>query len=611
MRDTRLIYYCLMKKKLIFALAALSLTVPLLSARAQEAQTPGSVNAPGTSPSTLALTEAKSSDEVPDQSALGSELFYQLLLGEISAREGEPSAGFALMLDAARKTNDAQLYQRATEMALQSRSGDAALQAAKAWQLAQPEAREPNRFLLQILITLNRISETSAPLKANLLLTPAAERAFAINSIPAAYARTNDKKIAASLVQQALLPYLADPVTAGPAWTTVSRMQLAAGDLVSALQAAQRAQSAQPDSPGPALIGLELMSSITAPAETLVKNYFENQPKAPADVRMGYVRVLLDAQRIAQATAQLQIVIQQQPKFASAWLVLGSLQLQQDLSSQAQTSLEQYVALAEQQTKADQNERGMTSAYLSLAQIAEKRKDFAAAQAWIDKIDNADDLLQAQLRSASILAAQGKIEQARKLLRNIPETKPDDARLKIMAEVSLLRDFKKYQLAYDLLDQTAVKFPNEPDLLYEQAMMAEKNSDMQAMERLLRLVIKLKPDYYSAYNALGYSFADRNVNLPEAKALIQKALQYVPDDPFISDSLGWVEYRIGNKAEAERILAKAYKARPDPEIAAHYGEVLWESGKQEKAKAIWREGQLLNPDNETLVETLLRLRVKL
>ena len=611
MRDSRLNYHGLMKKKMIFALAALSLTVPLLSAQAQEVKRPSPINAPKVKPAVAALLDAQVSDKLPAQSALGGELFYQLLLGEITAQEGEPAAGFALMLDAARKTNDAELYQRATEMALQSRSGEAALQAAKAWQLAKPNSLEPNRFLLQILITLNRISETSAPLKANLLLTPAADRAFAINSIPAAYARTNDKKMAASLVQQALLTYLTNPVTAGSAWTTVSRMQLAAGDLVSALQAAQRAQAAQPDAPGPALIGLELMSSITRPAEALVKNYFANQPKAPPEVRMGYVRVLLDAQRIADASAQLQIVIHDQPQFAAAWLVLGSLQLQQAQTSLAQSSLERYLALAEQQADADQNKRGITSAYLSLAELAEKRKDFAAAQNWISKIDNSEDLIQVQLRSASILASQGKIDEARELLKNLPETKPEDARLKLMAEISLLRDFKQYQLAFDLLGQAAAQFPQEPDLLYDQAMMAQKISNMPAMESLLRQVIKLKPDYYGAYNALGYSFADRNVNLPEAKALIQKALEYAPQDPFISDSLGWVEYRMGNKAEAERIFAKAYAAKPDAEIAAHYGEVLWESGEQEKAKIVWREGQLLNPDNETLVETLERLKVKL
>jgi Flp pilus assembly protein TadD len=130
------------------------------------------------------------------------------------------------------------------------------------------------------------------------------------------------------------------------------------------------------------------------------------------------------------------------------------------------------------------------------------------------------------------------------------------------------------------------------------------------MERLLRQVIVIKPDYHHAYNALGYSLAERNLRLPEAKQLIQKALEYAPGDPFISDSLGWVEFRMGNKAEAARILEAAYKARPDAEIAAHLGEVLWSQGQRERAQAIWKEGLLLNGENETLLETLKRLRVK-
>jgi predicted Zn-dependent protease len=131
------------------------------------------------------------------------------------------------------------------------------------------------------------------------------------------------------------------------------------------------------------------------------------------------------------------------------------------------------------------------------------------------------------------------------------------------------------------------------------------------MERLLRQLIAKKPDYQHAYNALGFSLAERNVRLPEARQLIQKALEYAPGDPFISDSLAWVEFRMGNKAEALRILQQAYKDRPDPEIAAHLGEVLWSLGQREQAEAIWREGMLLSSDNETLIETLKRLKVKL
>jgi tetratricopeptide (TPR) repeat protein len=131
------------------------------------------------------------------------------------------------------------------------------------------------------------------------------------------------------------------------------------------------------------------------------------------------------------------------------------------------------------------------------------------------------------------------------------------------------------------------------------------------MERLLRRVMEIKPDYHAAYNALGYSLADRNVRLPEAKQLIQKALEFAPTDPYIKDSLGWVEFRLGNRTEALRILEAAFKARPDPEIAAHLGEVLWSLGMRERALAIWKEGQLLNIDNETLQETIKRLGAKL
>ena len=166
-------------------------------------------------------------------------------------------------------------------------------------------------------------------------------------------------------------------------------------------------------------------------------------------------------------------------------------------------------------------------------------------------------------------------------------------------------------MAYDLLSEAIIKFPDEAELVYDQAMMAEKTGNLAEMERLLRRVIAAKPDYYNAYNALGYSLAERGVRLPEARELIRKALEYVPADPFIQDSLGWVEFRLGNLTAAVTIFEIAFKAKPDSEIAAHFGEVLWATGQRDRAMAIWREGQLLNPENETLLETLKRFRVKL
>lgn len=542
------------------------------------------------------------------KSALDAELFYQLLLGELSARGAEPGSGFSLLLDAARKTNDPALYQRAVEVAFQSRAGEAALQAARAWKQAHPASREANRFVLQILLALNRVADSSEPLKTELALVDPRERNAAIGAVPRLYSRAADKKLAALVVEQALGDAMANPATAAAAWTTVGRVRLAAGDTAGALDAARRGQNANPRSESPALLALELMDPRVPQAEPIVRKYMEGKPLP--EIRMGYARALLDAQRQAEAAQQLQIVTSEKPELAEAWLAQGTLQAQENHLAPAEASLRKYVELAHAQRSGEERSRGLAQAYLALAQIAEKRRDYAGATAWLDRIENAQDLISAQTRRASILAGQGKLEDGRKLIRALPERTPADARMKLTAEVQLLRDQKQYRPAYDLLAQASAKDPKDVDLLYDQAMLAEKLNNLPEMERLLRQVIATKPEYHHAYNALGYSLADRNLRLQEARQLIQKALDFAPNDPFISDSLGWVEFKLGNRAEALRILETAYKARPDAEIAAHLGEVLWTAGQRERAQSVWKEGLLLNPENETLQETLKRLRVR-
>ncbi|WP_092007294.1 tetratricopeptide repeat protein [Polaromonas sp. OV174] len=591
-----------MKKKLGLVFGCLCLVAPLVFAQAPAPDEPAT--APG-------LAEAKAAQDAAVPSALDSALFYQLLLGEITLQEGEPAAGFALMLDAARKTNDAQLYQRATDIALQSRSGDAALQAAKAWQQAQPSSREANRYVLQILIALNRVADTAEVLETDIRLAPAPERLAALAAVPRIYARVNDKKLASATVEKALADYLNQAATASAAWTTLGRMRLAANDSSGALDAAKRAQAFDASAEGPVIVALDLMDPKLPEAESLVQKYLTSNAKALPEIRLAYARALLDAQRYTEATAQLQLVTSEKPDFPQGWLVLGSMQLQDNQLTQARASLERYVALVQQQAPQADDKRGLAQAYLWLSQVAEKRKDYAAAEAWLSKIDNSSDLAQAQIRRASILASQGKLNEGRQLIRQLPERSPEDSRQKLNAEVNLLREVKQYQPAYDLLVQALAKTPEDTDLLYDQAMMAEKLGRLDEMEQLLRQIIQLKPDFHHAYNALGYSLAERNLRLPEARELIQKALSYAPADPFIQDSLGWVEFRLGNKAEAARIFETAYKDKPDAEIAAHFGEVLWSLGLHERAKAIWKEGQLINPDNETLLETLKRLRVRL
>ena len=354
------------------------------------------------------------------------------------------------------------------------------------------------------------------------------------------------------------------------------------------------------------------MGSKVTSAESIVTKYLDGKPRP--EVRMEYVRVLLNARRYAEASTQLQILTSEKPDFAEAWLLLGVLELQEGEPSVAERTLKHYVKLAlakRTDTSRADTDRGLVQAYLSLAQIAEQRKDFSEADAWLNRIDSASDVLSAQLRRAALLARRGKLEDARKLIRSQPDRSSGDARLKISAEVQLLRENKQHKAAYDVLLQATKENPNDFDLVYDMAMVAENLGNSEEMERLLRSVIAGKPDYHHAYNALGYSLAERNTRLDEAKELILKALEFAPDDPNINDSLAWVEFRIGNLPEALRILQTAFKTNPKAEIAAHLCEILGAMGRKDEAIRTWKEGMQINAENETLRETLKRLRVKL
>ena len=545
-------------------------------------------------------------------SALNAPLFYQLLLGELQVRSGDAGTGYSLILDAARKQRDAQLYRRAVDVALQARSGDAALTAAQAWSQALPESAEAQRFVLQILLALNRVNETGPVLRGLLDRSAASERDDIINAIPQTYARIADKGLALQVVREALAGVLNQRAHAAAAWTTLGRMELAHDQPAQALAAVQKGHQADPASPFPALLALELMERGQSAAEAVVQQHLRERPSSPTglpNIGLVYARTLLDLQRNAEAQTQLARLTTQQPDLPEPWLLLGTLQVQDNALVPATESLQRFMALA--RTAQDERvTRSLTQAYLLMAQIAEKQRDFAAATAWLDRIENAEDIMAAQMRRASLLARQGQLEQARALLRNQPERRPQDARLKLAAEAQLLRDLKVWQAAYDVYAEAAQRFPEDGDLLYDQAMMAEKLGRLDEMESLLRRLIALKPDYHHAYNALGYSLADRGVRLTEAKQLIEKAVELAPTDAYIQDSLGWVEFRLGNAARALTLLQAAYQQRPDAEIAAHLGEVLWVSGQREQALKIWREGLLLAHDNETLQSTLQRLRVQ-
>lgn len=545
----------------------------------------------------------------PNNSKLDSELFYEVLVSEMTEQAGDHGSAYALMLDAARKSNSARLYERAIEIAYRARSGDAALQAAQAWSRAQPTSKDANRYQFQILLGLNKIAEAQEPLKRELANMPPAERALAINLVPRYFARTTDKKLATTVVEKALIPELVNRTTGPAAWAAIGAMRLQSEDMNGALEAVKRGFALNPESEDVALLAIALMGLKTPGAESIVRKYIDGKPSPEA--RMAYARNAINTQRYDEAYTQMQLLTAEKPDFSEAWLLRGSLELQDAKLPLAESSLKNYVQLNPLPADPSQNAsmgRGLVQAYLLLSQVAEQAQKLDEAKAYLDEIVSPKDTLRIQRRHAAILLREGKLAEARETIRNVPELQASDALEKINAEAQLLRDAKEFKAAHQLLQEATVQYPDELELVYDLAMMSEKIGQLDEMEKLLRQVIAAKPDYHHAYNALGYSLADRNIRLPEARQLITQALQFAPDDPFIVDSLAWVEFRSGNAAEAIRLLQGAFQARPDAEIAAHLGEVLWSVGQKDQAIAVWTEGGKLNPQNETLRETMRRVR---
>jgi len=213
----------------------------------------------------------------------------------------------------------------------------------------------------------------------------------------------------------------------------------------------------------------------------------------------------------------------------------------------------------------------------------------------------------ARMRTANALAKQGKLDEARRYLQAVNAGDGERVQLQI-AEAQLLREAQRHRDAFDLLGKALESNPKQPDLMYDYALTAEKLNRLDLLESNLLQLIELKPDHAHAYNALGYSLADRNERLSEARKLIEKALELAPEDYYIMDSMGWVLYRMGDLKGAAQQLRRAWRGRPDGEIGAHLGEVLWVLGERAEAEGIWREALEASPASDTLQKTIERLK---
>lgn len=603
--------------------AALALACSLALAPAARAQT------------AAAPTDPDADDAPPavvNNSPLNARMFTQLFVAELEARSGQKGLAYQMMLEAARRSLDESLFRRAVGLASEMGDGPAALSAVQAWRNAIPTSVQATRYEVQLLLALDRFPEAATATRAMLDLTPPEDRAGTFASIPRLFARNRDRKANAQLLEPVLTPWVAKPETRVGASIALARTMAAAGDTARALELTRAAHQQDPAAETPALLAMELLVSHPE-ADAIVQDHLKARPQGSA-IRILYARVLSSMHRYAEAAAQLDEVTRRDPQIAAPWVTLAALQLELKKPAEATTTVYRYLAglrdgsivatapaagtqspivLAAGDDDDDDGptDQSVAQAYFLLARAAEMQRDYAGAEGWLAKVTDPQRALDVTARRAELLAKQGKVKQAVDLIRKAPEDTPEAARTKLVLEAQLYSDAKQWAQAEAVFAEANRKYPNDSELLYQQAMMAEKLNRLEDMERLLRKVIEIRPDHHHAYNALGYSLAERNLRLPEARELIVKALELSPNEPFITDSLGWVEYRLGNSQEALRLLRQAYRLRPDVEIGVHLGELLWVTGQRDEARRILREVRARDATNDVLRDTLARLKVDL
>jgi len=577
------------------------------AAPAREETAPPAMAEAGAPVPAAAAAESKSDSAESGDASLPSvklteELMYKLLASEIAYQRGQWQSAYVTILSVAQQTRDPRLARRAAEIALSAKQSGEALAAVRLWRELAPQSEEALQYLLGFIMLGDRIDEARPILEKRLKEARPTTRGLMMFQMQRLLSRAKDKAAAFSMLETVLAPYR----DTQEAHLALAQAAAHNGDNVRARAEARAALAIKPDSELAALT-LAQVSPDKNEAMQALKEFLATQPKA-RDARIAYARMLVEQKEYGKARSEFEIVLKSRPEDLSSLYALGILSKEANDAKAAEKYLTTYLDVL---ARRPDEERDPTAAYFVLAQIAEDRKDIDGALKWLAQIESGESWLGAQLKRAQIIAKRGDLAAARALLNELkPDSERDQVQI-IIAEAQLLREAARHGEAMSLLEEGLRRHPDNTDLLYDYAMAAEKANQLEAMETALRKVIALAPGNQHAYNALGYSFAERNIRLAEALALIETALKLAPDDPFIMDSMGWVMFRLGKLKEAEELLRRAYELRPDPEIATHLGEVLWVKGQKEAAQKLWRDASEKDPQNDTLKSTLARLHVSL
>lgn len=561
----------------------------------------------------IALAQSTSEPRRVDQAAtqttrslpeveLTSQIMFQVLAAEIAAQRGETGSAAATYLSLARRTRDPRLAQRSTELALAARAPDRALTAARLWLELEPDSRLATQTVEALQLSTGALSNAEPGLKTRL------ERARREGKLDEVYEslqvtllRSPDKKAALAMLERLAAP---DQQVAA-ARRTLAVIASAAEDHERAAAEAEAALKLAPDDETIAVLAARLAARVKgamAGAISRLESFVARNPSA-LEARFTLARLFAQAGRQADARAQFEAALAQDPDNPTILFSLAQVAAQAGQADAAKTYLERVLALP------PEIPRDNAVALLFLGQLAEEARRYEEAIGWYARIDSGEQLTTARTRQALLLGRLKRVDQALAILREGSNADTRERSRLVAVEAQVLREAGRLAEAFKVLDDALTRDPGDTDLLYDHAMAAEKIDRLDVLEKSLRKLIEVKPEHAHAYNALGYTLADRNIRLDEANKLIDKALELSPDDAHILDSKGWVLYRMGDLEGAIRLLRKAYSLRPDVEIAAHLGEVLWKAGMRDEARTLLRQAREMEPGNEVLRETLARLNV--
>lgn len=544
-----------------------------------------------TSPAQAVNPHVETAMVLPDVE-LDSELLYEFLLSEIASQRGHKALAVESSVNIARQTRDPRLARRAAQLAFDYGDMDKSIDAFRQWQEIEPASPVAGRMLASTLLRGGKLDEAQQELAKSLEMEKK-NPGMCIMQVFQLVAPYPDKYAALKLMRELAQPY---PQVAEAHWV-VAQLAQQAGDHALALNEVRQARSLRPEWSMAVSLEAQLLQK-DAPQQALeaLRGYLSDFPDT-RDIRLQYARMLLEQKQYRPARAEFQRLAQDNPDNPDMAFAIALISLQLNELRDAETQLRQAL---------EKGKKDRDTVQYYLGQLGEARENEDEALAHYREVNGGEHQFAARLRVVYLLDKRGKLDEAREYLRQTQAADNQQRVQLLLIEAQLLRGAQRLEDAYQVLQQGLTKLPNHPDLLYEAAMLADKAGKFDMFEQLMRKLIRLQPDHAHAHNALGYSLLERNERIPEAVELVEKALQLAPDDFAIMDSVGWGYYRSGKLDESVELLRRALAGNPDPEIAAHLGEVLWVRGDHEEAQKVWQDGLKANPGNALLQAVMKR-----